>query len=172
MVRENAVSKTAGVVLVLALGVHAFFEGISFGMLPSADAAGQLAAGIFIHKGSSVISLGGALSRSGYSAKAVFGFLLIFAVCAPIGIIIGMHISEESPVIIAVFMGISAGTFLYVASSEIIVNEFERGKYQPLKFLFVILGATLITVIWLFEGEGENAAEVAAIVDSVMNDTE
>lgn len=159
-VAENAVSKTSGVVLCLALGVHAFFEGISFGMMPTADQAGQLAFGILIHKGSSVISLGGALSRSGFSFKTVFCFLLIFAVSAPIGIAIGMNIEDASPIVTTIFMGISAGTFLYVASSEIIVNEFARGKHQIWKFIFVVLGATLITLIWLLEGEEAEALEV------------
>ena len=31
-VRVSAVSKSSGVILALALGVHAFFEGIAFGL--------------------------------------------------------------------------------------------------------------------------------------------
>lgn len=34
------VSKTSAIILILALGVHAFFEGIAFGLLTSISAAG------------------------------------------------------------------------------------------------------------------------------------
>lgn len=34
------VSKTAAIVLVLALGAHAFFEGIAFGLITSIEQAG------------------------------------------------------------------------------------------------------------------------------------
>ena len=98
-----------------------------------------------------MVSLGGALSRSGYSFKAVFGFLTLFAIMAPIGIILGMNLAGNSPLVIVIFMGLSAGTFLYVSTAEIIVNEFGRGKHQIVKFIMVVLGATLITLIWLLE---------------------
>jgi solute carrier family 39 (zinc transporter), member 1/2/3 len=98
-----------------------------------------------------VISLGGSLSRSGFSFNMIALLLFIFAITAPIGVIIGMHLEDSSPIILAIFMGISAGSFIYVASSEVIVNEFGRGKHQFWKFVFVVLGATLITLIWLNE---------------------
>lgn len=77
--------------------------------------------------------------------------LFIFAITAPLGVIIGICLGDASPIVLAIFMGISAGSFVYVASSEVIVNEFGRGKYQFVKFVFVVLGATLITLIWLNE---------------------
>ena len=52
-------------------------------------------------------------------------FLGIFAITTPIGIIIGMSIAETSPIVDVVFLSLSGGTFVYVACSEIIVNEFD-----------------------------------------------
>jgi solute carrier family 39 (zinc transporter), member 1/2/3 len=122
------VSKTAAIVLVLALGAHAFFEGIAFGLITSIEQAGQLAAGILIHKSAAAISLGGAFARSGYSVKEIFVLLVIFSVIAPLGIIIGMQIADSNKLVDTVFLSISGGTFLYVACSEIIVNEFDKGS--------------------------------------------
>jgi len=122
------VSKTAAIVLVLALGAHAFFEGIAFGLITSIEQAGQLAAGILIHKSAAAISLGGAFARSGYSVKEILVLLVIFSVIAPLGIIIGMQIADSNKLVDTVFLSISGGTFLYVACSEIIVNEFDKGS--------------------------------------------
>ena len=150
------VSKTAAIVLVLALGAHAFFEGIAFGLQTSIGSAGQLAAGILIHKTAAAISLGGAFARTGYTTKEILLLLVIFSIIAPIGIIIGIQISESNKLVDTVFMSLSGGTFIYVACSEIIVAEFDKGHYQWLKMILVFLGGLLITCLWFF---GEHAHE-------------
>jgi len=152
------VSKSSGVILALALGIHAFFEGIAFGLQGKVENAAQLAAGILIHKGAAVISLGGAFSRTGYSQKSICLFLSVFSLTAPMGIIIGMLISGSNKLVDVVFLSISGGTFIYVACSEIIVNEFSRGHYKALKVLFVILGVVVISLLWLLEGEHNHAS--------------
>ena len=157
----ETVSKTAAIILILALGAHAFFEGIAFGLQSEIDSAGQLAAGIIIHKSAAAISLGGAFARTGYSTKEILIFLAIFSIIAPIGVIIGMQIAESNPLVDVVFLGISGGTFVYVACSEIIVGEFDKGHYQWIKMILVTLGGTLITVLWFFGGHnhGDHGAE-------------
>lgn len=87
-----------------------------------------MAAGILIHKSAAAISLGGAFARSGYSVKEIIVLLCIFSVIAPLGIIIGMQIADSNKLVDTVFLSISGGTFLYVACSEIIVNEFDKGS--------------------------------------------
>jgi len=74
------------------MGFHAFFEGIAFGLLPEVTLAFQLSIGILIHKTAASISLGGAFARTGYSFMTILILILIFASCAPLGIIIGMSI--------------------------------------------------------------------------------
>ena len=86
----ETVSKAAAIILVLALGAHAFFEGIAFGLQTTIESAGQLAAGILIHKSAAAISLGGAFARTGYTTKQIIMFLALFSIIAPLGIIIGM----------------------------------------------------------------------------------
>ena len=48
---------------------------------------------------------------------------------APVGIIIGMQIADSNKLIDVTFLGLSGGTFIYVACSEIVVNEFDKGKH-------------------------------------------
>ena len=78
-------------------------------------------------------------------------FLVIFAVIAPIGIAIGMSISESDAIVDTVFLSLSGGTFIYVACSEIIVGEFTKKGYEWLKMLLVFAGGLLITLLWFIE---------------------
>ena len=55
-------------------------------------------------------------------------FLGIFSIIAPIGILIGMAIADSNKLVDVTFLGLSGGTFIYVACSEIIVAEFDRGQ--------------------------------------------
>ena len=86
------VSKTAAIILVLAIGTHNIFEGMAFGLMETVDQAAQLAAGILIHMSAEALSLGGAFARSGYKTKEIMVLLLIFSCITPIGAIIGMQI--------------------------------------------------------------------------------
>ena len=142
------VSKTTAIVLVLALGFHALFEGIAFGLMTEIGQAGQLAAGVIIHKTAAAISLGGTFARTGYTLCSIILFIGIFSVLSPIGVIIGMLISNSNLLIDTIFVCLSGGTFVYVACSEIIVAEFDRGHYQWLKILLIFLGGLVITLLW------------------------
>jgi zinc transporter ZupT len=157
----QTISKTTGIILAFAMGFHAFFEGIAFGLLVEINLAFQLSIGILIHKTAASISLGGAFARTGYSFMSIFILILIFALCAPIGIIIGMSIQESHPLLDVFFLAVSGGTFLYVACSEIIVHEFDRGSMRGMKMFLVILGGVIIAALWFLGGhshaeEGEH----------------
>jgi len=51
-------------------------------------------------------------------------YLGIFAITAPIGIIIGIAITKSNLVVDVIFLSISGGTFIYVACTEVIVEQF------------------------------------------------
>ena len=114
--------------------------------------------GILIHKSAAAVSLGGAFARTGFSLKEIVLFLGIFALTNPIGIIIGMQIAESNALIDVTFLGLSGGTFIYVACSEIITAEFDKGHYQWAKMLLVLLGGFIIAILWLF-GEHHHHGE-------------
>jgi hypothetical protein len=48
-------------------------------------------------------------------------------------------------------MSLAGGTFVYMACSEILVHEFENKKHRYFKFLFFILGAAAITLLWFLD---------------------
>ena len=71
---------------------------------------------------------------------------------SPIGGIIGMLLAETNPLVDSIFAALSGGTFIYVACSEIIVAEFDKGGMMWIKMLMVILGGSVITLLWFIGG--------------------
>jgi zinc transporter 1/2/3 len=66
--------------------------------------------------------------------------MLIFSIFSPIGIIIGM-ILLDSAFVEGILLAISAGTFLYISASEVIVEEFSITKYKYEKFILFLSGS-------------------------------
>jgi len=63
-----------------------------------------------------------------------------------------MAVSGSNLILDVIFHSLSGGTFIYVACSEIIVQEFERKGSPSLKMLLVFLGGLLIALLWLIGG--------------------
>ena len=114
----------------------------------------QLAIGIMIHEITAAIALGTSFVKAGFTSCELFWILTVFTLITPTGIIIGMIIAEKSTALVdMIFFAISAGTFFYVACTEIIVNEFKNNKNMMWKMLSVTLGGLTIVCLWFIESE-------------------
>ena len=156
-------SKTTVFILMLAFGVHEFFEGIAFGLMKSTETAVQLAVGIIIHKTCASLSLGAGLAKAGFSTIKIVVIIMCFSLSTPLGIIIGMNIAQASELVTMIFFQLSAGTFIYVACTEIITHEFESQKWSGLKLLMVIVGGVVIGALWFLGGEEEGHGHLLII---------
>jgi zinc transporter ZupT len=77
--------------------------------------------------------------------------ITLFSLTTPAGIIFGIVLSGMSSVFEAFFLSISAGTFLYISASEVIVEEFSVGGHKILKFFGFLLGSIIIALFTVFE---------------------
>lgn len=78
--------------------------------------------------------------------------ILIFAFITPVGIVFGMTLTFlTSNVVTGIFLSISAGTFIYIACSEVIVDEFSNPENKYIKFLSFLLGAAIAFALTLIE---------------------
>ena len=77
--------------------------------------------------------------------------ITLFSLTTPCGIILGIVLSGISSIFEAVFLSISAGTFLYISASEVIVEEFSVGGHKILKFCGFLLGSLMIALFTVFE---------------------
>ena len=136
----------------LAFGCHELFEGIAFGLLKSTTVALQLAVGIVIHKSAAAISIGAAFAKTDLDLKTICIYMFCFSLTTPVGCAIGLKIEAVSDLMNVIFMSLSAGTFVYVAASEVIVHEFESSRWSGIKIILTFLGAVLIFSMWFLKG--------------------
>jgi zinc transporter 1/2/3 len=82
--------------------------------------------------------------------------ILIFSFFTPVGILLGIFLSDfKSKVIEGAVLAMSSGTFIYVAASEVIVEEFAITKYKFQKFFAFIIGGVLVAGLAVFEKLGD-----------------
>ena len=138
--------------LLLALGFHGLFEGISLGIQSSIRGTCFILLAIALHKWAASLTLGISFVKSGVSKKQFITMILIFAFITPVGIALGMALTSLSNNIVAgIFLSISVGTFIYIACSEVVVDEFANPEHKYPKFLCFLLGAAIVVALTLIE---------------------
>lgn len=73
--------------------------------------------------------------------------MMFLSTMTPLGQIFGMLLNNLDRKVQGVFMSISAGTFLYIATAEIIIEEFAIAKNKYLKFFIYLTGIGFIVAI-------------------------
>jgi zinc transporter 1/2/3 len=110
----------------IGLGLHAVFEGMALGAENRKSKVLIFALAIFLHKGAAGMSFGISLKQA-FPDRMCYATSLMafFSLFTPIGVILGkVFISHASPIFEIIFSSIAAGSFIYIACSEVIVEEF------------------------------------------------
>lgn len=144
-------------VLVVAMGVHALFEGLALGLRSNPASFYGFMTAIVSHKWAECMAVGINFLTNGIPKLNSFLALLFFSFLTPIGIIIGMAFTGTDEKTKAILYAISCGTFLYIAIAEIIAEEFEGEKGAVYRYLAYFGGATLMVVVWWVEQWGNEA---------------
>jgi zinc transporter 1/2/3 len=142
------VEKMTPFILLIGLGTHALFEGLALGLEQDASKVEILALAIILHKGAAGMSLGISMFKTfpGDNEKRfVLLMLTLFALFTPIGVILGMILQGSSEMTEIVFSCFAAGSFLYIACSEVIVEEFSISNYRFTKLFFFVIGIIMIS---------------------------
>ena len=147
----NPTSSITPYILLIALSVHGVFEGIALGVMNTIRECSILFSAIILHKWAAAFALGISFYKSGTNTDLFVKMIIIFTSFGPLGIIIGMIFSDAGNLMKGVMLSISGGTFIYVAASEVIVEEFSLSKKTNIKFLWFLLGGLLTFVLTFIE---------------------
>jgi zinc transporter 1/2/3 len=90
--------------LLLALSIHAFFEGIALGLLNTNREIFYMILAIAFHKWVESLSIGINLSKSKIEKDILLTLLVIFSLTTPIGIIIGLLLNSIGSIVEAIFI--------------------------------------------------------------------
>ena len=76
------------------------------------------------------MSLGISIEKTIKNQPGLVKFMLGgFAMATPLGVLLGILISESSSIVKIIFLSFSVGTFTYISCSEVIIEEFSIPKY-------------------------------------------
>lgn len=146
-------AKTYPYLLLLTLSIHSIIAGMALGAQQSLAGFIIIVIAILAHKSAAGFALGVSLHRIGMNVKRARSLILGFSVMTPIGIIAGTGIaalldSTGEQVFEALFDAIAAGTFIYIASLDIIREEFLPPRTdRRIKWVWAAIGLTLMAVV-------------------------
>ena len=106
---------------------------------------------ILLHKWAEAFALGISFYKSGTEKNNFINMIILFTFFGPLGIIIGMIFSDAGNLMKGILLGISGGTFIYVAASEIIVEEFSLSKKIHIKYFWFLFGGILTFLLTFIE---------------------
>jgi zinc transporter 1/2/3 len=147
----NPTSSITPYILLIALSVHGVFEGIALGVMNTIKECSILFSAIILHKWAAAFALGISFYKSGTETDLFIKMIIIFTSFGPLGIIIGMIFSDAGNLMKGIMLSISGGTFIYVAASEVIVEEFSLSKKTNIKFMWFLIGGLLTFVLTFIE---------------------
>jgi zinc and cadmium transporter len=137
-----------GIPAFLGISLHSLLDGIALGaglILPQLGPVVLLA--VIIHKMPDSISLSSILLAGGWDRRQVGLLNLLFSLTTPIGAIVAyLFFRALSPENIAVAIGISAGTFLAIATADILPQVHRIEQRNPMTLVFLAVG---LLVSWM-----------------------
>jgi len=144
------------VLLMIALSIHAVFEGILVGTASSVGTVSILVAIIVAHKSAEAFVVANALSPKQLQSRIAFLLLSLFALASPFGIVLGWTIGEmaehgASPLaklIESILNSLAVGTLFYIGMVEVVAEEFS-GRDAKSKFIVFMTAATFIFALTL-----------------------
>jgi zinc and cadmium transporter len=132
----------------LGISLHSLLDGIALGaglILPQLGPVVLLA--VIIHKMPDSMSISSILLSAGWDRRRVATLSLLFSLTTPVGALLSYFffraLSEEN---IAIALGVSAGTFLAIATADILPQVHRIEERNPLTLMCLTLG---LAVSWI-----------------------
>lgn len=139
-------------ILVFSLSLHSVFEGLAVGLLEEDQEILEICMALLIHKSIISFSLSLQLCQGRLRRSVVSGCLLLFAVMSPLGIALGVGLSEtktspQHQLARSSLEGLATGTFIYITFMEILPHELSSTRSRIPKVAMLLLGFTTVTAV-------------------------
>lgn len=146
-----------GLLAVLALSFHAIFEGLAVGLESQVKNVWYLFGAIATHKLVIAFCVGVELVSSRTKLFLLFVYVATFAVVTPLGIGLGIVLSEEASAaggnfVAVALQGMAAGTLLYVIFFEVLQRERSNTQSGFLQLIAIIAGFAVMFALQFFYG--------------------
>jgi len=136
------------VLLAAALCVHSILEGMALGSQSDMKNTEDIFIAIIAHKGLAAYALGASVVESGASERQFWAVVGMFAAATPLGIGMGYALSDSNNGAGgAALSALASGTFIYVATMEVIPKELADPSHRGLKTLMLLTGFGLMSLL-------------------------
>ena len=136
-----------GILIVLALSMHSFFEGVAIGMQNSNRNIWYLFIAVSIHSATILFVIGLEMLLSHARIRTIVIHVIVLSVMSPLGVFTGLLITlstdadtKAKTIGVTFLEGLSAGTILYITFFEVLIREKERRVYRLRRALAIIVG--------------------------------
>eukprot|EP00095_Tigriopus_kingsejongensis_P004214 maker-scaffold1792_size27886-snap-gene-0.4 protein:Tk04214 transcript:maker-scaffold1792_size27886-snap-gene-0.4-mRNA-1 annotation:"zinc transporter zip1" len=147
-----------GFLVILALSLHAVFEGIALGLTHTVSSVWFLFFAIASHKYVISFCIGMQFVSSGIKPLLNVIYVATFALISPLGAGLGILLSESvtseaslQNSLVTILQGLATGTLLYVVFFEVIEKERTNGTNGILQVVFISLGFICMILLELVE---------------------
>lgn len=140
-------------ILALAMGIHAAFAGLALGLSKDMKGFIGLLIAVLAHKWAEALTVGINFAKNldDIGKKQAIILMFIFSLATPIGMAVGLALKGIDDLWQSILFGVSAGTFIYISTTEIIVEEFSVTRHKWAKFFSYLLGIGLMVSIYFIE---------------------
>ena len=140
--------------LLMTLSIHSLIAGVTLGISTAAGASVLLMA-ILAHKGAAGFALGSTFREAAIPPRTRIPALLVFVGSTPLGVILGGAaidiFGSDDGAAVAWFKAVAAGTFLYIATLDIVREEFfPGGANRGRRLLWAMSGAGIMALVALW----------------------
>ena len=155
---ERAVHQTGGLSAFIALSMHTLIDGVALGTAVTGGEdfalGGLVFMAIIFHKMPAAFSLTSALKADNYSNSGALRYLVIFNAMVPVGAVLAFVVLYGLPAwVLGAMLSFSAGTFIHVATSDLLPVIHRQRSGKLLLSGVVVLGALFMAAFgWLGVG--------------------
>lgn len=157
-VSERAVHQVAGLSAFIALSMHTLIDGVALGTAVTGGEdfalGGLVFLAIIFHKMPAAFSLTSALKADNYSNSTALTYLIIFNAMVPVGAILAFLVLFGLPAwLLGAMLCFSAGTFIHVATSDLLPVIHRQYSGRLLLSAVVVLGVLFMAAFgWIGVG--------------------
>lgn len=133
------------------MGVHAAIAGLALGLQTSEGNYLGLTFAVLFHKWAEALTVGVSILQANMSSTMNLVMIIVFSLASPVGILVGMVSLGLNVYWQSLLTAASGGTFIYIATVEIISNEFDGNKATIVNFIFTVIGILVMVAIAVVE---------------------
>jgi zinc and cadmium transporter len=132
----------------VGIGIHSVLDGVAIGAGSLMNLSLVIILAVTIHKFPAALALSSMLVKGAeYSRRKILISMFIFALATPVGAILSYTILQGWDAhLVAIALGVSGGTFLYISVSDLLPTVFEEHEKGYKNLVCLCLGILVMIV--------------------------